>query len=456
MASGLRGILNASFEFVARLQRAGHTITYACPHDVGNYVRAQGISYRQLPPVNFSPAPPTPAVDPDFAGIRTRLEKWRTAATRREQGVQALRMDEFINFLDETRPDLILIDSELYEHIFAIHQTDYPIALITPWFSKWKARGLPPLQSDIIPGRGLRGSRAGLEFEWLSARLSRWLSVKKTSLRCAFTERRAVLRQYADAVSFPLETLEQFSWVTLFNDNRLPTLSLTAKELDFPHHPPNHFYYTGPMVSLSRKETDVSDADNERLQKVFSERKKNHRPLIYCWLTTMDDRGGEFIERVVAAVSPRSDWLLLLGHGGSPVKALDDLPANVYKFDYVPQIEVMQNADLCITLGGINTINESLTCGVPLLVYPTGSADQKGCAARVAFHGLGYLGDISKDAPADIARKIEMTLKDRKIRDRVSHMRETLDGYRRQRTAEGIVDKLLECSRSSRSFHSAR
>lgn len=446
MTSGLRGLLNASFELVARLQQAGHSITYACPHDVSDEVRAQGIRYRQLPAVDFSPAPQAPRVNPDFLGIRSRLAEWLTAAGRRREGVQALGMTNFQSFLDDAQPDLVLVDSELYEHIFAVHDAGYSVALITPFFATWKAIGLPPLQSDIIPGQGFRGSRVGLEIEWLATRMQRWLQVRKTSVRSAFTERRAVLRRYAKEVSYPLISLEQYSWVTLFNDNRLPVLSLTAEELEFPHDHRPGLHYIGPMVAVSRRETRISDADAGRLQEIYAEKSRSQRQLIYCWLTTMDDTDKAFLKRVIAAVSLRPEWLLVIGASGDAATNLGELPAHIHRFDYVPQIEVLQNAELCITHGGVNTINECLTCAVPMLIYSTGSFDKHGCAARIACHGLGLRANINRDDAEEIARKIEKTLADEGIRNRVLDTRDRLERYREQRIAETVIDKLLQDS----------
>ena len=446
ITSGLRGLLNASFELVTRLQRAGHAVTYACPLDVSEDIRAQGIHYYQLPPVNYSPAPrPEPAGN-DFLGIRSRLRQWLTAPRRRREGLEALGMSEFRTFLQASGPDIVIIDSELYEHILTIHDAGYAIALITPFFATWKAPRLPPLQTDVIPGEGIRGSRAGLEAVWFWSRCQRWLQISGISLRHAFTERRAVIRAYARQVGYPLRSLQQYSWVTLFNDSRLPVLSLTAEELEFPHKPRSGVHYVGPMVASTRSETQVREIDIRRLENIYEEKATTGRPLIYCWLTTMDDQDTEFLGRVITAVASRREWLLVLGHSGGDAGQSPDLPAHIHRFDYVPQIDVLNHADLCITQGGVNTINECLTCGVPMLVYATDRFDKQGCAARVAYHGLGIRADINRDDATAIARNIERALLDQSIRTRILAMRERLERYREQRIAETVIETLLKKS----------
>ena len=99
MTSGLRGLVNASYELVSRLRDAGHSVTYACPHPIGDYVRAQGIAYVQLSPVNFSPAPEPQRVTGMSGGIRSRQVEWSSARRRRRKGVEELGMETFCDFL---------------------------------------------------------------------------------------------------------------------------------------------------------------------------------------------------------------------------------------------------------------------------------------------------------------------------------------------------------------------
>lgn len=442
ITSGLRGLLNASFEMVARLERAGHRVTYACPHDVGAAVEAQGIRYLQLPPVNFDPAPAPQRVDGPLAGLRSRIVEWRSAPARRRAGIAALNMGPFEELIEREQPDLVLLDSELYEHIFCLYAKKIPLALLTPFFAAAKRPGLPPLQLGITPRAGGAG---GFDHEllWLKHRLRRWRQVRTISLRNAFTERRQVLLAYARQCGYPVHHLEQFGWTTLFNDTHLPTISLTARELEFEHEQRENFYYAGPMVAQQRREERVSDADHTRLNKVLAAGAQSNNKLLYCLLTTMDKHDTDFLQRVVAAVRQQPSWQLIVGCSGKAQMPASDVPANVHIFDYVPQLETLRQADLCVTYGGINTVHECLMLGVPMLLYPRFN-DQPGVTARLVKQGLGYRGDVEQDSTLQIGQRIEQALADSALHERVDAMSPVFARYRDEKVVEALVDQMLD------------
>jgi MGT family glycosyltransferase len=56
--------------------------------------------------------------------------------------------------------------------------------------------------------------------------------------------------------------------------------------------------------------------------------------------------------------------------------------------NYVPQLEILQQADIFITHGGMNSSSEGLYFGVPLLVIPV-MGDQPIVAKRIEELGAG-------------------------------------------------------------------
>jgi len=83
--------------------------------------------------------------------------------------------------------------------------------------------------------------------------------------------------------------------------------------------------------------------------------------------------------RVVMSVGSRTD-----------IASLGTIPGNFIVKAFVPQLQLLQRAALFITHGGMNSVNEGLCAGVPLLVIPQ-AADQTFIAQRVQQLGAGKM-----------------------------------------------------------------
>ena len=81
-------------------------------------------------------------------------------------------------------------------------------------------------------------------------------------------------------------------------------------------------------------------------------------------------------------------------------KHFGPLPARVHTFPWVPQVDVLRQADVAVTHGGIGTVDECVSSGVPVLVYCGWETDMAGTTARVLHHGIGLAGDRRRDARA--------------------------------------------------------
>jgi len=405
ITTGLTGMLHASFELVSRLEKAGHRVTYACPHDVCERVEAQGFTYLQLPPVNFNPVPQSP----DYQ------YKWQRAAYRifnfkklQKIAIQQLDMDEFSAILRQVNPDEILLDMELHEHIITAISMGFRVTLLSQWFSVWEREGLPPLWSNLLPSEC-----ADVKKIWQKERKKRRRRSWKQRLLSGFTDRRSVLRAYAKMVNFPLQELVSYQWPEPFGYRALPVWSMTYWALEFPHKPRPNVRYIGGMVYAERKDTRVEKIINQKLTSIFNQKKQTGHRLIYCSISTMKKGDSTFLQSIIKAVGERQDWILIVGMGGQSMKNFDmSTPSNAHIFNWIPQLQVLEHSDCSINHGGIHTINECIYFRVPMLVYSGGQHDQNGCAARVAYHGIGICGDKNEDDTKTIQKHIERVLTD--------------------------------------------
>ena len=90
--------------------------------------------------------------------------------------------------------------------------------------------------------------------------------------------------------------------------------------------------------------------------------------------------------------------------GRSP-ESLGPLPGNVIAAAYAPQLELLEKASLTLTHGGLNTVLDSLSCGVPMVLVPL-TYEQPAIAARVARVGAGEILPLSRVSPDRLRTEI--------------------------------------------------
>ena len=110
------------------------------------------------------------------------------------------------------------------------------------------------------------------------------------------------------------------------------------------------------------------------------------RPLIYISLGSILSSKA-FCLKCIRAFR-NEDVNVILVTGKVDVASLGEIPDNFHLTSYAPQIEILQRAALFITHGGMNSINEAMFYGVPMLVLPLLN-DQPGNALRIEELGLG-------------------------------------------------------------------
>jgi len=110
------------------------------------------------------------------------------------------------------------------------------------------------------------------------------------------------------------------------------------------------------------------------------------RPIVYISLGSIISNKG-FCKECIRAFGGK-DLSVILNTGRIKPETLGRIPSNIYAYSFVPQIEVLHHADVFLTHCGMNSVNEALSCGVPMVAMPFIN-DQISNAKRIVELGIG-------------------------------------------------------------------
>lgn len=165
---------------------------------------------------------------------------------------------------------------------------------------------------------------------------------------------------------------------------QLAHISQQPFALEFPLvNPPSHFHYTGPFRNPSPQATP------------FPFDKLTGQPLIYASLGSVQNTKHEIFHCIADACQGLDVQLVITHGGGMSTTAVDALPGTPLVVDYAPQLEVLAKSSLTITHGGMNTVLDALSQGVPLVAIPI-TFEQPGTGARIRWTGVGEVLSLSQ------------------------------------------------------------
>jgi MGT family glycosyltransferase len=131
------------------------------------------------------------------------------------------------------------------------------------------------------------------------------------------------------------------------------------------------YQFVGPSLDATAPRVPAADA----------------RPLIYISMGTIFNNLPEFYRACFQAFGG-TDYRVVMSTGKVSPDALGTPPANFELHPFAPQLQLLGEASLFITHGGMNSVSEALWKEVPLLMFPQ-HGDQHLVAARVAELGAG-------------------------------------------------------------------
>ena len=142
------------------------------------------------------------------------------------------------------------------------------------------------------------------------------------------------------------------------------------------------YYFIGPSI-------EERPIDNS-----FNFKKDENKKLIYISLGTIFNNNIEFYKECIETFRNMKEFQIIMSVGNMiNIKDLGGIIDNIYVFNYVPQLQVLKEADIFISHGGINSINEAIFLNkVPLIIIPQ-QIDQFDNAKKIEELGAGIALD---------------------------------------------------------------
>ncbi|MES2093814.1 MAG: glycosyltransferase [Actinomycetota bacterium] len=113
----------------------------------------------------------------------------------------------------------------------------------------------------------------------------------------------------------------------------------------------------------------------------------SHAPFVYVSFGSFLSVRADVLARVCAALQ-RVGIRAAVAIGSAERAELGELPTDWLVREFLPQVTLLERAAAAVTHGGNNSVTESMTFGVPLVVLPF-STDQFAGAAAVEHAGFG-------------------------------------------------------------------
>ncbi|MFF7209817.1 macrolide family glycosyltransferase [Streptomyces sp. NPDC008238] len=337
----MHGRVNPTLPVVAELVRRGHRVTYHTSAAFQEEIEAAGAEVHPYAGGERPlPDPPTPVA---------LLEGLAHSAVT--------LLPSVLTDLRRIRPDLVVHDNACPWGAIAARELGVPAASSFTTFAF----------NHLVP------SPTRVSRELLTA-----AAASPRSLRGYLRSRRELCRRY-DARGLPLTDLGNI---------RQPLNLVYTSRAFQPRagHFDDTYRFVGPSIGARPRDPSFPVAELRD-------------PVVYASLGTVFTSDPRLLRTLAGALAPLAGTVVV-SSGRTDPAALGPLPPNVLVRPFVPQPEVLRRAALFVTHGGMNSVNEALYAGVPMLIVPQG-ADQPMVAGRVEELGAGLAltgRDITEDA----------------------------------------------------------
>ena len=196
--------------------------------------------------------------------------------------------------------------------------------------------------------------------------------------------------------------------------------------------------YTSPEFQpCSETFSDKYTFIGPSIRPITDEIVKTHKKLIYISMGTVINNNAGFYHNCIKAFAD-TDFQVIMSVGNlTDMTKFKNLPENISVYQNVDQIAVLSKADVFISHCGMNSVNESLYYGVPLVMFPQ-TPEQGGVANRVSQLKAGVM--LKKNTVKNIQNAVKSLIDDGEYRKNAISIS---DGFKKCSGVKGAVEKIL-------------
>lgn len=175
--------------------------------------------------------------------------------------------------------------------------------------------------------------------------------------------------------------------------------------------PENQYLFLGPSI-YKRKEENFDFV-------------KGVNPVIYISLGTVIKGAVSFFQNCIEAFRDENMDVIISVGKKFKISKLRNIPANIHIYSSVPQLQVLQMADVFVTHGGMNSVSEALVCGTPMVVIPYVS-DQPVNARCIEKLGVGKKLEYANIDKNNLKEAVLAVLTDKNMVHNVAKVQESI------------------------------
>jgi zeaxanthin glucosyltransferase len=400
-----KGHLHATLKMASILKSGGFNVVYGSQSVLQKDVEKHGFNFFQIPVVlitNINFINGITSLKYIFHNFFESLSNSKLQSAKRT-------ISEFEKNIVEINPNIVLLDEQTALKVFLYEKLGIPVIVFQTKPDTRRIKSIPPFTSYYLPFKN-KVSDAYCNLLWKmkvsKLKFNKWHGQIISLGQNNYSILKKIFKKFGFNVAGRIDLERSFS----IGVKGVTRVIISPKAFDFPHSDIEGTYRVGPLADVKRE----GKITMRRYQPLLS-RMEKERPgsfVVYCSMGTITAGFKKKVKRFfmnmaeVARLNP--GFLVIISTGKDfDINELFPAPDNLFIFDHVPQVDLLQYCNVMVTHGGMNSITECVFCEVPMLVYPLSpNWDQPGNSARVVYHGLGLRGKINKDSAKTISNKL--------------------------------------------------